>query len=103
MRLGKRADEVNKKDETQVTENVGGQDLTKLKKRELLEIMLAQGREIDELRARVEELEAQLENREFDFEKIGSLAEASVYVSNLFREADNVAKTYLLNIKKKYE
>ena len=78
-------------------------DLTKLKKQELLEIMLAQGREIDRLRLRVAELEGQLAKREFDFEKIGSLAEASVYVSDLFKEADKVVRTYVENVKRKYE
>lgn len=38
-------------------ENTGSRELQKLKKQELLEIMLRQGEEIDELRARIAELE----------------------------------------------
>lgn len=77
-------------------------DLTKLKKRELLEIMLAQGKEIDSLRERVAELEAELENREFEFSKIGSIAEASLAVTKIFVEAEEAAKVYLENIRRRY-
>lgn len=78
-------------------------DLSKMKKKELLEIMLAQGKEIDSLRARISELEAQLANREFEFSKIGSIAEASLAVTNIFKEADDAARTYLENIRRAYE
>ena len=78
-------------------------DLTKLKKKELLEIMLAQGREIDSLRAQVAELQAQLDAREVDMNRIGSLAEASLALTNIFKEADEAAKVYLMNIRRKYE
>ena len=44
-------------------------ELKKLKREELLEIMLAQGEEIDALRASVAELEAQLETHEFEMQK----------------------------------
>lgn len=78
-------------------------DLSKLRKKELLEIMLSQGEEIDELRARVKELEEQLDNRAFEFEKIGSIAEASLAVTNIFQEAEKAAITYLENIRRRYE
>ena len=78
-------------------------DLAKLKKKDLLEIMLAQSKEIDELRAKVADLEAKLANREFEFEKIGSIAEASLAVTNIFKEAEEAAKIYLENIRRSYE
>ena len=78
-------------------------DLSKLKKRELFEIMLAQGKEIDSLRERVADLEAQLANREFEFSKIGSIAEASLAVTKIFTEAEEAAKVYLDNIRRRYE
>lgn len=77
--------------------------LNKLKKQELLEIMLAQGEEIDVLRARVKELEAQLEDYNFKMSKIGSVAEASLQVTDIFREAEKAAKIYLENIRRRYE
>ena len=73
------------------------------KKKDLLEIMLAQSKEIDELRAKVADLEAKLANREFEFEKIGSIAEASLAVTNIFKEAEEAAKIYLENVRRSYE
>lgn len=77
--------------------------LNKLKKNELLQIMLAQGEEIDALRARVAELEAQLANREFNLQKVGSIAQASLQVTEIFREAEKAAAIYLENIRRRYE
>ena len=51
-------------------------DLLKLKKKDLLEIMLRQSEEIDALRAQVDELQAKLDSRDLDFNRIGSIAEA---------------------------
>lgn len=78
-------------------------DLTKLKKHDMLEIMLAQSKEIDRLRERVSELEAQLESREFEFSKIGSIAEASLAVTNIFKEAERAAVIYIENIRRRCE
>ena len=78
-------------------------DLARLKKKDLLEIMLAQSKEIDSLRERVSELETELSNREFEFQKIGSIAEASLAVTNIFKEAEEAAWIYLENIRRRYE
>lgn len=75
-------------------------DLTKLSKKDLLEIMLKQGEEIDALRAEVQELKDKLEAREIDINRVGSLAEASLAVTELFKEADKAAMTYLTNLKR---
>ena len=73
----------------------------KLKKKDLLEIMLRQSEEIDELRAQVAELQAKLDDRDFQFDRIGSIAEASLAVTNIFQEAEKAAKLYLENIRSK--
>ena len=78
-------------------------DLAKMKKKDLLEIMLAQSKEIDSLRAHVAELEAQLANREFEFDKLGSIAEASLAVTDIFKEAEKAAMIYIDNIRRSYE
>lgn len=75
-------------------------ELQKLKKKELLEIMLAQGEEIDALRAKVAELESKLAKRELDLEEVGTLAEASLKITNIFQEADEAAKIYLENVRR---
>jgi AmiR/NasT family two-component response regulator len=102
MKFGKK----NKKDSEQIVENgseSGGADLTKLSKKDLLEIMLRQGEEIDALRAEVQSLKDQLEAREIDINRVGSLAEASLAVTEIFKEADKAAMTYLSNLKRMTE
>lgn len=86
-----------------------GKELRKLKKTEILQIMLRQGEEIDTLRDRIRELEgelaakeAELEKHEFDMKKFGSVAEASLQVTNIFEEAEKAAKIYLENLKRRY-
>ena len=81
----------------------GEVDLSKLKKKELLEIMLRQGEEIDSLRKQVAELEAKLEDYNFKIYKAGSIAEASLAVTDIFKEAEKAAKIYLENIRSKVQ
>ena len=108
----------NMKNKIKKTENTAegapaaatGPDLSKLKKREILEIMLKQGEKIDTLRARIEELEAEiaakeaeLQKHEFDIQKFGSIAEAALQVTNIFEEAEEAARIYLENLRRRYE
>lgn len=83
------------------SENDPSADLLKLKKRDLLEIMLKQGEEIDSLRARISDLESQLESREINMLKSGSIAEASLALTKVFEEAQKAADIYLENVKRK--
>ena len=86
--------------EREKKENAPENDLSKLKKKDLLEIMLRQGEEIDSLRAQVSELQAKLDNRDFELSKIGNIAEASLVVTNVFEEAQKAAVIYLKNVKR---
>ena len=97
MKLGRK----NREPENEAAEEII--DLTKLRKKELLEIMLRQSEEIDALREQVEELQQQLENREFNLSKVGSIAEASLAVTNIFEEAQEAAMLYLENLKRMAE
>jgi len=56
-------------------------ELLKLKRSEMLEIMLAQSQEIDNLRKERDELKEQLADRRIRIEKAGSLAEASLQLT----------------------
>ena len=76
-------------------------NLARLRKRELLKIMVAQGEEIDRLKARVAELETELASRQVTMDKVGSLAEASLALTNIFREADEAAAIYLENVRRR--
>ena len=76
-------------------------ELLKLKRSEMLEIMLAQSREIDDLRKELEETRAALEDRKIKVRKAGSLAEASLQLTNIFEEAQRAADLYVENIKRR--
>ena len=78
-------------------------DLKKLRRAELLEIMLDQSYEIDQLRKRVKELEAQLEDRRIKIENAGSIAEASLQLTKVFEEAQKAADLYLENVRNQYK
>ena len=75
-------------------------ELLKLNKSEMLEIMLAQSREIDSLREQLAEAKAELEDRRITIEKAGFLAEASLQLTRIFEEAQKAADLYLDNVKR---
>lgn len=100
--LGKKDDPEGKGGKAKGRTPDGRPDLSKLKKKELLEILVAQGEEIDALRAHVVSLEAQLANREFEMKNVGSIAQASLQVTDIFKEAEKAAKIYLENIRRRY-
>ena len=74
-------------------------ELHKLKRGELLEMMLAQSREIDALRARVSELEEKLADREIRIRESGSIAEAALKVNGIFEAAQAAADQYIENVR----
>ena len=75
-------------------------ELLKLNKSEMLEIMLAQSREIDSLREQLAEAKAELEDRRITIEKDGTLAEAYLQLTRIFEEAQKAADLYLDNVKR---
>ena len=76
-------------------------ELLKLKKSELLEIMLAQSKEIDSLRAQLEETNAKLKSKKIAIKESGSIAEASLKLTKVFEEAQKAADLYVENVKRK--
>lgn len=75
-------------------------ELHKLKRGELLEMMLAQSREIDALRLRIADLEARLADREIRIQESGSIAEAALKLNGIFEAAQAAADQYLENVKR---
>jgi len=75
-------------------------ELLKLKRSEMLEIMLAQSREIDKLRQELEEANARVEDRELRLKDCGSIAEASLRLTNIFTEAQKAVDLYVENVKR---
>lgn len=75
-------------------------DLSRLRRSELLEILVAQSDEIDQLHARIAELEQKLNSREIEIQNAGSLAAASLALSNIFVDAQRAADLYLYNVRR---
>lgn len=65
-------------------------DLRKLKRIELYEIMLAQSEEIDCLRNQLEKIKTELADRRIIISQSGSIAEASMRLTNIFEEAQKL-------------
>ena len=74
-------------------------DLSKLKKPELLRIMLDQQKEIQRLEAELAKANRALLSRRTGLQKAGSIAEASLALTNVFQEAQKAADGYLENIR----
>ena len=74
-------------------------ELKKLRRADLLEILVEQSREIEQLKAELEETRKELDNRMIIIEKAGSLAEAALQLNHIFEAADAAARQYLENVK----
>lgn len=72
--------------------------LKKLKRSELLEVMLTQSREIDALKEENEKLARQLESRKIELKEAGSIAQAALQLNHIFEQAQAAADMYLENI-----
>lgn len=75
-------------------------EVRKLSRTQLLEIMVAQGKEIEELRVQLEEAKRQLANRKIEIQEAGSLAEAALRLNGVFEAAQRAADQYLENIRR---
>lgn len=75
-------------------------DVKKLNRKELLELLIKEEQDNEELRARIEELEAQLNDRRIAIQNAGSIAEASLRLNGVFASAELAAAQYLENIRK---
>ena len=75
-------------------------DLNKLKRSELLELMLAQSQEIDELRTELEQAREALKRRESALAEAGNIAEAALRLNQVFEQAQAAADQYLENVRR---
>lgn len=78
-------------------------ELRRLGRSDLLELLLAQSREIEDLTQKLEEARAQLESRTITIEESGSIAEAALQLSGIFEAAQNACAQYTQNIQARYE
>ncbi len=74
-------------------------ELQKLKRAELLQILYEQSRRIDELEAALAEANKKLEDRRLIIENAGSLADAVVKINQVMEAAQAAAEQYIYNLK----
>lgn len=78
-------------------------ELKRLSRRELLEMMIDQEKEIERLQKKVEKLEAEAADRTLKIEKAGSMAEAALALNGIFEAADAAVKQFTDSVKKSAE
>ena len=76
------------------------QELKKLRRSDLLELLIAQEKENERLRSQVEQLEKRLADRAIDLEQAGSIAEAALRLNGVFQAAQDAAAQYLENVRR---
>lgn len=79
--------------------NMNNNDIKKLGRAELLELLIAQVEENKELKTKLADVETQLADRRIIMEKCGSIAEASLHLNGIFDTAQRAAGEYLENVK----
>ena len=75
-------------------------ELRKLSRKELIEVLLAQTREMEQLKAELNSKNELLEKREINIRESGSIAEAALRLSGICEDAQKAADTYLAEIKR---
>ena len=76
------------------------QELKKLHRSDLLELLIAQEKENEQLRSQILQLKQRLEDRTIALEQAGSIAEASLQINGVFQAAQDAAAQYLENIRR---
>lgn len=74
-------------------------ELKKIKRRELLELMLEQAKRIQELELEIKDLKSELNSKKIKIKESGSIAEASLKLNNVFEDAQNAVNQYFENFK----
>ena len=73
-------------------------ELRKLKRTDLLELLLEQSKENENLKKEIESLRNELEDKKIRMENAGNIAEAALQLSGIFEVAQTAAEHYLNNI-----
>ena len=76
-------------------------ELKKLNRYQLLELLVYQAERADKLQQKLDEAEEQLNDRTLKMESLGSIAEASLQLGEVFQAAQAAADLYIDAAKKK--
>lgn len=77
---------------------MSNKSLSKLTRSELLDLLYEQEKRVEELEKRNKQLQAEVEDRKIKLSKVGSIADASMALSNVFAEAQKAVDLYLENV-----
>ena len=73
-------------------------ELRKLNRMELLEMLLTQTQEMEQLRAELAEARRQLADREIRIQEAGNIAQAALEINGVMQAAQAAAQQYLDNV-----
>lgn len=76
------------------------QELRKLNRLELLELLLEEVRENERLRAQLAEANRKLQDRQIQSERAGSIAQAALQLNGVFEAAQKAAAQYVENVRR---
>ena len=82
-----------------MTEN----ELKKLSRKQLLELLLKQTERVEELEAEIADLQVKLDDKTVGVSESGSIAEAALKLNGVFEAAQAAADQYLENIKRLHD
>lgn len=83
-----------------VLEGLTEKELRRLRRVDLLEMLVEQGRELERTRAQLAEARAQLEDRRIQMARCGSIAQASLELNRVFEAAQAAADQYVANVQR---
>ena len=75
-------------------------DLKRLRRDELLEMMIAQSKRMEQMQEELDAARAALASRELLLQEAGSIAEASLRINGVFEAAQAAAQQYLENVRR---
>ena len=75
-------------------------DLKRLRRDELLEMLIAQSKRMEQMQEELDAARAALASREILLQEAGSIAEASLRINGVFEAAQAAAQQYLENIRR---
>jgi hypothetical protein len=78
-------------------------ELRKLSRLELLEILVAQSKQMEELQTELAIAQERLSTRELKINKAGSIAEAVISLSDVLESAEAAGRMYVDELEKLYE
>ena len=76
-------------------------ELRRLRREDLLQLLIGQQKQIEDLTAALESAEAALADRKLRMEKAGSIAEAALQLNGVFEAAQKAADEYLAGSKRR--